>query len=62
MTRKAKGNIRDRGGVANTKSSDGTITIDMIASRLGADTYDQKVEAVFSCIRDKAETIGQLPV
>lgn len=62
MTRKAKGNIRDRGGVTNTKANDGAITIDMLTARLGADTYDQRVEAVFSCIRDKAETIGQLPV
>ena len=62
MTRKAKGNIRYRGGVANQKSSDGMLTIDMLATKFGSDSFDQRVEAVFSCLRDKSETIGQLPV
>ena len=42
---------------------DGLITLDMLANR---DSMNQskalKTEAYFSCLRDKAETIGQLPM
>lgn len=58
-----------KGGAADsnneTKSSEGAITIDMLGSKYGStmsETKAMKIEAFYSCIRDKAETIGQLPL
>ncbi len=53
------------GSAENTKASSGAITVNM----LGQDSTQAitindslKIEVFYSCIRDKAETIGQLPV
>lgn len=49
----------------DTKMSDGAITVDMIAARNKGYITESKamrIEALYSCIRDKAETIGQLPL
>ncbi len=55
-----------KGVAANTETKaegDGVITLNMLAN---SDTMNQskalKTEAYFSCLRDKAETIGQLPM
>lgn len=51
--------------VEPTMVSDGVITVDMLGklfSNTVNETTAMKVEAFFSCIRDKAETIGQLPL
>ena len=51
-----------------TKSLDPSmlITLDTLAERFGVtgitESKAMKVEAYFSCIRDKAETTGQLPL
>lgn len=48
-----------------SEPSDGAITIDMVTSKLsGSYTNGMalKIEAVFACLRDKSETIGQLPL
>lgn len=49
--------------VADTISA-GAITVDMLGagSRVMTPTKAMKVEAFYSCVRDKSETIGQLPV
>lgn len=49
----------------DTKASDGSITIDMLGAKNGSvitENKAMKIEAFYSCVRDKAETIGQLPV
>lgn len=51
-------------GIETKAEGDGIITLDMLAARSSAFTESQalKVEAFSACIRDKAETIGQLPL
>jgi HK97 family phage portal protein len=49
----------------NVKASSGAITVDMLADHLGNNFTPEKafnIETFYSCVRDKAETIGQLPV
>lgn len=59
-------NLVDKSGGENLdiKMSDGAITIDMLASKNSVITPDHalNIETFYSCIRDKAETIGQLPL
>lgn len=50
---------------ADDKLSDGTITVDMLAGKKSESFTENtalKIEAFSACIRDKAETIGQLPL
>lgn len=60
-------NTRKSEGTAppQTKMSDGAIVIDVAGVRnngaLDTDTM-LKIEAVFACLRDKSETIGQIPL
>lgn len=45
--------------------SDGAITVDMLGAQNNGvitESKAMKIEAFYSCIRDKAETIGQLPL
>lgn len=59
-TRKSEGVVPPQ-----TKMSDGAIVIDVAGVRnngvLDTDTM-LKIEAVFACLRDKAETLGQIPL
>lgn len=51
-------------GGLQTKDSAGAITIDMLAARSSTFTESaaMKIEAFYCCVRDKSETIGQLPL
>ncbi len=46
------------------KMSSGAITVDMLTGRSDSITQEQafNIETFFSCVRDKSETIGQLPL
>lgn len=49
----------------DTKAHEGAITVDMMGARnanIITESKAMRIEAFFSCIRDKAETIGQLPL
>lgn len=51
--------------VFETKAHEGAITVNMLGERnkdYVSESRAMKVEAFYSCIRDKAETIGQLPL
>lgn len=50
--------------VKSTPISSGAITIDMLASQstMVSPTQALKVETFFNCVRDKAETIGAIPL
>ena len=54
------------GGVTTVKStsSDGVITIDMLAKNAAVVSQNQalKVETFYNCVRDKSETIGAIPL
>lgn len=59
--------ILDKSGIpfdTSTKAvSEGAITIDMLGrSEAMTETKAMKIEAFYACVRDKAETIGQLPL
>lgn len=49
-----------------TKASDGAITVDMLGNNNNSAVITPEkalnIETFFSCVRDKAETIGQLPL
>jgi len=47
-----------------TKASEGAITVSMLGGSSGSVTPDGalRIETFYSCVRDKAESIGQLPV
>lgn len=51
-------------GMKSEQVSDGAISIDMLANRSTVMTESKamKIEAFYACVRDKAETIGQLPL
>lgn len=55
-------NQKSDGGKTLGKASVGaTLTLDDIA-RMGDQSLSSKIEAVYACWRDKAETVGQLPI
>ena len=55
-------NQKSEGGKTLGKASVGaTLTLDDIA-RMGDQSLSSKIEAVYACWRDKAETVGQLPI
>lgn len=58
-------NQKSEGQRDSQKASDGSIVIDVAGMRnlgiYGSD-ISSKIEAVFACLRDKSETIGQLPI
>lgn len=55
-------NQKSEGGKNLGKASVGaTLTLDDIA-RMGDQSLSSKIEAVYACWRDKAETVGQLPI
>lgn len=60
-----KRNQKSEGGRNSQKASDGSIVIDIAGMRnlgiYGSD-ISSKIEAVYACLRDKSETIGQLPI
>lgn len=45
----------------NVKMSSGVITLDQLALGSGRNREAMQTEAFYSCVRDKAESIGQLP-
>lgn len=48
--------------VTEVKSSGGTLTLDQIAMMGGSrNAQAMQIEAFYSCVRDKAESIGQIP-
>ena len=58
-------NQKSEGQRDSQKASDGSIVIDVAGMRnLGVYGSDisSKIEAVYACLRDKSETIGQLPI
>ena len=58
-------NQKSEGQRDSQKASDGSIVIDVAGMRnLGVYGSDMssKIEAVYACLRDKSETIGQLPI
>lgn len=58
-------NQKSEGQRDSQKASDGSIVIDVAGMRnlgiYGSD-ISSKIEAVYACLRDKSETIGQLPI
>ena len=58
-------NQKTEGQQDSQKASDGSIVIDVAGMRnlgvYGSD-FSSKIEAVYACLRDKSETIGQLPI
>lgn len=58
-------NQKTEGQRDSQKASDGSIVIDVAGMRnlgiYGSD-ISSKIEAVYACLRDKSETIGQLPI
>ena len=58
-------NQKSEGQRDSQKASDGSIVIDVAGMRnlgvYGSD-FSSKIEAVYACLRDKSETIGQLPI
>ncbi|MGL5390241.1 MAG: phage portal protein, partial [Shewanella sp.] len=59
FTKTAKPDMQEKGMVLADNS--GIITLDM-AAHLGGQPSYLKLDAVFACLRDKSETIGQLPL
>lgn len=57
------GGAKPSSTVTKTKSSSGSITVDMLGASGGMSSNQaMKIEAFNSCVRDKAESIGQIPL